>query len=285
MNRVWAQRRRQLVGNIERWDPIAFIVAAHGLGLAAAGETNAPVLIAVLSGSLAVTRFLVAWLSARNPRGTWRLVISGVSIVIAYVVIVADGGTESPFFFWVLLLLCWQVLIFNRSRFVLLGSLAVAAYLVTIVVAGEIGVTALARLFLLAAFVVALTVGRAIADQQAADLGRMDEMVGTVVADAPMALAIFDADRVTVLYANQAARDMGIDDIDAMGRLVLDEGSDSQRLTTLAGQIMGAGFESAPSRPYRPIGKTTPEFRIGFHARRGMGRAPTVMVYGMTMGT
>lgn len=260
---------------------MALIIAAHGLGLALAGETEAPVLIALLVGSLAVARVAVVWLAPQTT-GFWRLAISGVSVVVAYAVIVADGGTESPFFFWILLLLAWQVLIFNRSRFILLGGLTVAAYLMTIVLTGELTATSMARLGLLAAFVIALTIGRAVQDHQISDLARLDEMVSTVVADTPMAVAIFDSDRDTVLYANQAAHDMGISDLDSMGLLVLTEQSNSPRLTTLAAQVMGAGFESSPPRSYRPIGKTIPEYRIGFHARRATG-APMIMVYGVTM--
>ena len=278
---VRAGGRRKLIGTIDRWDPVALIIAAHGLGLALAGETEAPVLIALLVGSLAVARVVVVWLAPQTTR-IWRLAISGVSIVVAYAVIVADGGTESPFFFWILLMLAWQVLIYNRSRFILLGGFTVTAYLITIVLTGELTVTSMARLGLLAAFVVALAVGRAVQDHQISDLARLDEMVSTVVADTPMAVAIFDSDRDTLLYANQAAHTMGISDLDSMGLLVLTEQTGSPRLTTLAAQVMGAGFENSSPRSYRPIGKTIPEFRIGFHARRTTG-APTIMVYGVTM--
>lgn len=279
--RVRPGGRRRLIGTIDRWDPVALIIAAHGMGLALAGETESPVLIALLVGSLAIARVVVVWLAPQTT-GIWRLAISGVSIVVAYVVIVADGGTESPFFFWILLLLAWQVLIYNRSRFILLGGFTVVAYLVTVLLTGELTVTSMARLGLLAAFVVALAIGRALQDHQISDLARLDEMVSTVVADTPMAVAIFDSDRDTLLYANQAANDMGISDLDSMGLLVLTEQSNSPRLTTLAAQVMGAGFESSPPRSYRPIGKTIPEYRIGFHARRGAG-SPMIMVYGVTM--
>ncbi len=278
-----AENRRRLVGDIDRWDPIAFIIVAHGLGLALAGETDSPVLIAILAGSLAVVRVVGVWLAPARTPGTARLAISTLSIAVAYAVIVADGGTESPFFFWILLLLAWQVLIFDRSRFLLLGGFAVAAYVVAITVTSEMGVTAMARLGLLLAFVFALAVGRTVHDLQVSELVRLDEMVGTVVADAPMALAIFDSDRDTVLYANQAAREMGIADLDSMGLLVLEDAAPTQQVTTLAGQVMGTGFRNSPPREYRSIGKTAPEYRIGFHARRARGAAPMVMVYGMRL--
>lgn len=280
LNRAKADSRTQLIGNIDRWDPIAFIIAAHGLGLAIAGETESPVLIAVLAGSLAMGRLAVVWTSPANPSGTGRLAMSAASVLVTYVVIVLDGGTESPFFFWVLLLLGWQALIFDRSRLLLLGGLNLGAYLTTIAVTGEWGVTSLARMALLVAFVFALWVGRTVQDQQASDIARLDEMVGTVVSDAPMAVSIFDADRDTVLYANQAAREMGINDIDSMARLVLDNGN-APHLTTLAAQVVGSGFESAPLRTYRPIGQTEGGYQIGYHARRGTAGRSLVVVYGM----
>lgn len=89
---------------IRRWDPLAFILMSHGLAMAAAGETQSPVAVAVLSAVLAVARLGLGWWLGRGDITRVQFARSLVSMALAYGVVLVDGGVESPFFFWVLLI-------------------------------------------------------------------------------------------------------------------------------------------------------------------------------------
>lgn len=268
---------------LRRWDPLAFIFFAHGVGLAVAGDTQDPLLVSLLSGGLALTRLGVTWLLPHGTERTPKFITSLVSTGLAFAVVLADGGTESPFFFWVLLLLGWQVLIFDQRRFRTLGIFTVAAYLVVIGFTSEYTAAAGFRLGLLAAFIVTLALGRWILDRREAEVARLDDVVKAIIDDAPMAMAVLDADRDTLLYANGAARDMGIASRDSMAHLLLDDAANPQRITTLAELVVGSSFRPFPVRTYRHIGSPRAQYRIGFHPRRIGQAQPLVLIYGFSI--
>ena len=101
-----------------------------------------------------------------------------------------------------------------------------------------------------------------------------------LIDEAPVALAVLDADRDSLLYANDAARQIGITSLDEMARLVLDEDFPLRRVTTLADLVVGAPFQPSPMRLYRAISSRTDEYRIGFAPRKADSAAPVVGVYG-----
>lgn len=273
--------RRGILAQIDRWDPIAFIFLAHGLGLALAGATERPLLISILTGGLALIRLTAAWLSSRP---SIRLAAAGASVLLAYAVIVADGGLESPFFFWILVLLGWQAVSYRRDDFIRLGGLAVLAYLPTLAVTRDLTVASLARLGLLAAFIFSLAVGRTMLDRQESEVRRLDDVVSTLIQDAGMAVAVLDADRETVLYANSAAREMGLTSREAMARLILDDPSRLPQVTTLIDLLDSAGSLPSPLHRFRSIGSDGTGFSIGYHPRR-LEDGPVVLVYGAETGT
>jgi PAS domain-containing protein len=268
----------QILSRIDRWDPPAFIFLLHGLALVLLDRTDAPLWISLLAGAMAVVRLTAAWFSTR---GMVRFVAAIASTLIAYAVVIADGGLESPFFFWILILLGWQAVTFNRRQIVWLGGASVAGYIATLLVTGDSTPESLARLGLLIAFIFALVVGRTILDRQEAQVRRLDDMVTTLIEDATMAVAVLDADRESVLYANPAAHRMGLTTHDSMARLILDDTRHLQKVTTLADLIVGAGYQSAPMRAFRPIGSPTSEYQIGYHPRREEGVSPVMLVYGV----
>lgn len=269
---------------LRRWDPLAFIFFAHGVGLAVAGETQDAVLVSLLSGALALIRLGVTWLLPHGTERTAKFITSVVSTALAYAVILADGGTESPFFFWILLLLGWQVLIFDQQRFRWLGIFTLASYLVVVVLTSEYTTAAaIFRLGLLVAFIVTLALGRWILDRREAEVARLDDVVKAIIDDAPMAMAVLDADRDTLLYANSAAVDMGIASRDSMAHLLLDDPGNPQRITTLADLVVGSSFEQSPVRTYRHIGSSRAQYRIGYHPRRVGQARPLVLVYGFSI--
>ena len=278
-NSEQSRRLRQL----RRWDPLAFIFLAHGVGLALVGETSAPLQVSLLSGAVALVRLAAAWLVP--PRFSDRAgFLSGiVSTILAFGVVLADGGTESPFFFWILLLLGWQVLSFDQGRFRQVAAVTVVAYVVVVLVTSEYAAAVLFRFGLLLAFIVTLALGRWFLDRREAQVARLDDVVRAIIDDAPMAMAVLDADRDTLLYANGAAHSIGIVSRDSMAHLLLDDPGRPERITTLAELVVGAGFQQSPLRMYRHIGSSRAEYRIGFHPRRVGQARPLVLVYGVSV--
>lgn len=280
-HRMVALPRSSRFRQLQRWDPLAFIFLAHGVGLSLAGETGNPVAVSLLSGGLAVGRLALAWLLPRGTEPTARFVIALLSAALTYTVVLVDGGTESPFFFWVLLLLGWQALVLDQKIFRRIGVVNVAAYLLVVAIVSDLTAAAIFRFGLLVAFILTLALGREVLDRREEEVARLDDVVRGIIDDAPMAMAVLDADRDTLLYANTAAHGMGIDSRDAMAHLLLDDPARPQRITTLADLVVGSGFHQSPLRTYRHIGSARPQYRIGFHPRRVGQARPVVLVYGL----
>lgn len=264
---------------IRRWDPLAWILLSHGVAMSLAGETASPLLVSTLSVALAVSRLALGWWG-RHDVTRIQFARSLVSIVLAYAVLVVDGGVESPFFFWVLLILGWQVLDLPQRLFRYLGFTAIAAYLIVVLITVELTAPALFRASLLAAFVFVLSLGRWMLDIREAEVARLDEVVKGIMNDAPLAVAVFDHDRETLLYANAAAHSIGIASLDDMAHLLLEEENRTGPVTTLADLVMGAGFRRSTVRAYRHIREGS-TYRIGYHPRMVDGAPPIVVVYGL----
>src|SRR5690554_3906681 len=126
------RRHFRTLAAIQRWDPLAFILLSHGVAMALAGETQAPLAVSLLSGVLAVARLGLGGLG-RQDITRIQFARSLVSVVVSYAVVVVDGGVESPFFFWVLLILGWQVLDLPQRQFRILGYAALFGYLAVLV--------------------------------------------------------------------------------------------------------------------------------------------------------
>ncbi|HEX7098317.1 MAG TPA: hypothetical protein VF377_03690 [Acidimicrobiia bacterium] len=276
------RRHFRTLAAIQRWDPLAFILLSHGVAMALAGETQAPLAVSLLSGVLAVARLGLGGLG-RQDITRIQFARSLVSVVVSYAVVVVDGGVESPFFFWVLLILGWQVLDLPQRQFRILGYAALFGYLAVLVITGELTTPTLFRAALLAAFVFVLSLGRWMLDLREAEVARLDEVVKGIMNDAPLAVAVFDHDRETLLYANAAAHAMGIASLDTMAHLLLEEENRSGPVTTLADLVMGAGFRRSSVRSYRHLREGS-TYRIGFHPRMVDGAPPIVVVYGLLDG-
>lgn len=277
--RPGAYHHSRTFGRLDRWDPLSFIFLAHALLMAAFGQTRNDSWIVLLAGVNAVVRLGIGWLTPREFQPRMRLLRSVLSLALAYGVVVADGGVESPFFFWILLLLGWKALVLDQRMYRVIAVLTLIGYVAVLILTADGSAAALLRLGLLAAFTVVLALGRRILEARESEVARLDDMVRVLIDEAPMAISVLDADRDRVLYANAAAIDMGIASRDDMARLLLTEGSDQRRVITLAELVVGSGFVHSPPRPFRDIASPNPQYRIGFHPRRGDG-APSVLIYG-----
>jgi len=249
--------------------------------MAAAGETAAPLAISLLTGALALVRLAMGWLMRATPATL--LTRAVLSFILVLTVVVLDGGTDSPFFFWVVLLLVWQGLTIDRQSLRTVGIVAFLGCLAAVAISGEFNAAALFRCGLLAALIVVILLGRWTLEKREADVTRLDDVLQGLVEEVPVALAVLDADRDTLLYANESARRMGITSRDEMARLVLYDPR-PQRVRTLAELVVGAPFQPSPMRLYRSIGNPAAEYQIGFEPRRADTAAPVVMIYALPAG-
>lgn len=276
--------RDSFAGRMDRYDPVAIILALHASGLLIAGALAHPFAIAILTGLLVVARWVLRSVGRRAPgagvRRLYLLTTSILSTIVVGSVVIADGGTESPLFFWMLIVLAWQALLFERRDLLLLGAVAAATYVVVIIAANDVSATSIARFALLLAFMLVLYSGRTILDDYRIRMRRMDAMIATLVQDLPMAVAVFDSDRETVLYANTAAEGMGLDDRDAMARLVPTDPSLRRGVGTLGESIHFRAWEPLPPRTYQPLGETDRIYRVGARPERLEDGAAILVVYG-----
>lgn len=263
---------------------MAIILALHAAGLLLAGTLVRPVAIAILTALLVVARWLLRSVGRRRrqpeARRFYLLATSALSIIVVGAVVVADGGTESPLFFWMLIVLAWQALLFERRDLILLDGVAAATYLGVIFAAADVSATSVARFALLLAFMLVLYSGRTVLDGYRTRVRRMDAVIATLVHDLPMAVAVFDSDRETVLYANTAAEGMGLDDRAAMARLVPTDPSLRRGAGTLGESIHFRAWEALPPRTYQRLGEPDRLFRVGVRPERLEDGAAILVVYG-----
>jgi hypothetical protein len=270
------------IRRIERLDPVSLVFAAHAIALALTGNVLRPVLVISLVAAMVVLRFALREISVARHDGQGIYVLrSVISIVIVAAVIAADGGTESPFFFWLLLILTWQALRFRQGDFRILLLVGLAAYIVTVLAAGDITATSIARFGLFVSFALVLSLGRFLLEQYESEIHRLDSMVRSVIDEAPLAVAIYDSDRDTLMFANGTAEKLGLATHDGLARIVpVADVSGGAPIVTLASMIEEAGWEPYGPADFKPIGDPQRIMRIGFHVRRLEAGRPIVFVYG-----
>lgn len=271
--------KSRTIRRIERFDPMTAIFVVHGAALLLSGSVEHPVLVASLVLALASVRLGLGWMDRRGLSATQQLIRTVLSVVLVAAVVVADGGTESPFFFWMILLLSWQALIFGRRRFVGLGVLMGVAYM-GVVVLTDFTAASAARFGLFLALFAVLLAGRVVLESHEVEIRRLDGIVGVLVEDAPIGLVVFDSDRDTVLYANDAARAIGFDSHEGMARLLPVRSHPGEGIKTLAGMVMDSGFSRSVPQAFHRIGEPERPFWIGFHPHRMPDAGSVVFVYG-----
>lgn len=187
------------------------ILTAHGLVLFFLDEVVNPPLALVLILALAVWRLsnrLLARSDRAISRTTMILSAEGGSLVLAAGLVAADGGTESPFFFWPLILLAWSALIFTRNRLAVMVGITVASYMGVVVLASDITATSMARLGLLLAFAGVVMVARSRNDDHRASAERSESLLRDAIGVTPAGLMVLAAADYQPVYINQAAHEM-----------------------------------------------------------------------------
>jgi hypothetical protein len=266
----------------EKYDFLSIAFALHAMAIILAENGDEPVLIAGLVLILLVTRLVLGFLAQKLSRRHPFLLVRGVvTLVLSGAIMLADGGTESRFFLWLILLLAWQAVISPLADFRLLAGSAAVVYIV-VAFASPVAIsgTVVARFGLLAAFVVVSSTGRVLLEGYEARIRRLEHTVSAVLSISEMGVVVYDSDRQTPLFANEAARAMGLASHAGMARLIPDGPADSIKINTLASLVEDAGWLPYEPRLFRVIGDPNRLLRVGLHALRLEDAEPVVLVYG-----
>jgi len=247
--------------SIERWDPVGIILTVHGLVLFLLDEVADPSLTIVLVVALAVWRLsnrLVARTDLGVSHTSMILSAEGGSLVLAAALVAADGGTESPFFFWPLILLAWCALIFTRGQLAVMVGITVVSYIGVVVVASDVTATSMARLGLLLAFAGVLIVARSRIDYHRASAEHSERLLRDAIGVTPAGLVVVSATDYQPVYTNHAAHEMrllrGLEDSSPrIGRLreIVDEALATGM--TIGPELLNARDEETPARHLRVV--------------------------------
>ena len=266
----------------EKYDLVSIALGLHAMAILLAEGASEPVLIAVLVLAMLMSRLIFGYLANKLSRRHPLLLIRGiVTLLLTGAVMVADGGTESRFFLWLVLVLAWQAVVSPLRDFRILAAVAAAVYVVVAFASpGNIDGTAIARFGLLAAFMIVLSTGRVLLEGYEARIRRLEHTVAAVLSISEMGIVVYDSDRQTPLFTNDAAISMGLASHDGMARLIPDGSTVHHKIDTLASLVEGAGWLPYEPRLFRVIGDPNRILRIGLHALRLEDAEPVVLVYG-----
>ena len=273
--------KRLTIDRLERFDPVSIVFALHMIVLLVTGSTLRPLPIALMTLSLVTVRLILGlWMQRRTSRAWWKGMRSVFTFLLIGGVIVADGGTESPFFFWLLLLLTWETVTASTKDFRNGVVVATGVYVTVALLAGDVTATSVARFGLFVAFIFVLAAGRMILGAYESRIRRYELMLNSLLSIATMGVVLYDADRQTPLFANDAARAIGLADYTGMARLIPDAAAHSVKIDTLASLVEGAGWLPYAPRLFRVIGDPDRRFWVGLQALRVENAAPVILVYG-----
>jgi hypothetical protein len=266
----------------EKYDLVSIALGLHAMAILLAEGASEPVLIAVLVLAMLIGRLALGYLANKFSRRHPLLLIRGiVTLLLTGAVMVADGGTESRFFLWLVLVLAWQAVISPLADFRILAAVAAVVYVVVALASpGNINGTAIARFGLLAAFMIVLSTGRVLLEGYESRIRRLEHTVAAVLSISEMGIVVYDSDRQTPLFTNDAAISMGLASHDGMARLIPDGSTVQHKIDTLASLVEGAGWLPYEPRLFRVIGDPNRILRIGLHALRLEDAEPVVLVYG-----
>ena len=190
------------------------MVLAHAVTLWLLDGPGFPAAVLVVVLVLAAGGAWITGLARRRdttPCGELLLTVRGVaSIVLAYLVVFFDGGTESPFFFWPVLILAWEALTQPVGRFRWLLVATLASHLGVVAALGEVTPASVTRIGLLTAFWGALGLGRRYLIAQHAQATRLGDLVRTAFAALPIGIIVALPDPPATIYVNPAAEALGI---------------------------------------------------------------------------
>lgn len=203
-----------LVERVARFDLVTVVLVVHGTVLLAGGQVLNRAWVTVGVVALGGWRLGLGLYESRSSIPAPVQFAKEVgSLLLAAILLAADGGTESPFFFWPVILLASQALIHSVSHFEALVAVALAAYVTVLIAVPDVTASSVGRLGLLGAFCVVLAVGRERVERHRAEASRMGQLLQEAFGAAPIALAVTFDDPPRVVFANHMAEAIGIADL------------------------------------------------------------------------
>jgi hypothetical protein len=273
--------KRQALGRLRQFDPVSVVFTLHMTGLLLTHSVRRPLPIALMTLALVTLRFS---LDVLNNRRVISVPLRRVRTVITFLliggVIIADGGTESPFFFWLLLLIAWEAVTASIDEFRTAVAVAGAVYVSVVLVSGDLTATSVARFGLFVIFILVMTAGRLLLRAYESRIRRLEQMVTSVLFVATQGVVLYDSDRQTPLFANEAAEELGLATYREMARLIPDDATHSGKIESLASLVEDAGWLPYEPRFFHTLADPTHKLRIGVHAVRVEDAAPVIVVYG-----
>jgi len=248
-----------------RFDPVGWVVAAHALSLAAVSTVASPV--GVVSAALALPIWRTGLRSmlprvAVGRREGLLLVRGAGSLILAGWMVGLDGGTESPLFFSMLMVVVWEAVTGPTRRFLRLAVVAVAVYLVVIVEALDVTAASVIRLGVFGGFLGLLLWGRGLSEHWQRESERAKALAAGITEGSPIGLAVYDPDTVRCLFANAIAQTFGLDDPEGASLIRVESSPESQLVDDLA--FVARSHHSQPPMLYAMVRADNPVFfRIG----------------------
>lgn len=273
----------------ERWlrdsDPVGWAVAAHVVVLVLTSERQDPTAILVLSGGLLAYRWVMKLVIGRDDEG--RALDSSArslgSLVLVGTMVGFDGGTDSPVFFSMLIVIAWEIIVSPFRRFATLGVASLLVYLGVVLLVPDINPVSLVRMGVLAGFLILLGWARGISEYWQRESLRAKALAAEIAEGSPIGFAYYDAESDECLYMNPAGKDLGLTVREGMA-LVRSGGEDEETFKDARLRVAATG-EPDPPTIYETIYETTDDdirtgfIRLGISVRQSPGMPGMLMVH------
>ncbi|HSJ28115.1 MAG TPA: HAMP domain-containing sensor histidine kinase [Acidimicrobiia bacterium] len=262
-----------------RLDLVGPVVALHVLVLTLVGVVDSPVPALVGAGVLLAWRLgmqTVAEQARHDRRGRLFFARALVSLVIVGAIVVVDGGTESPLFFSMLIVVVWEAVMSSLGRLWWLALTSIMVYVGTVLVAQDLTATSVARMVVFVMFVGILSWARVQSARWEEELDRTRQLVAGFAEDAPIGFAVYEPDSLRCLFANRMARRFRLESPSRVTLARQGGSGDSQFLRHLQA-VSASGLRQGPSI-YTTTGPgPTMSLRIG--AKAFGDDRPLLLVY------
>lgn len=209
-SRLLGDRLRRL----GRLDPVGPVVAGHGLLLAALDAVERAGAVLALAAAVFVWRGVLTFVANRANRTVRHRAMFARevgSLVLVGLMMGLDGGTDSPIFFSMLIVLVWAVATGPLTMFASIGAASLVVYLAVILLVPDLSVASLGRFGVFVFFVGLLAWARTLSDFWERDSRRSRELAAEILTRLPTGFILFDSVDLTCLFANPAASDLGLD--------------------------------------------------------------------------
>lgn len=253
-----------------RLDPVGWLVAFHALALTVFSTVVNPVGVLAAAAALpwwrTLTRVVASRAEGRRREVLW-LVRGGGSVLLAGMVVALDGGTESPLFFSMLVVLTWEAVISPVRRFLWLAGVGLVVYLAVILEVPNVTAASLIRFGVFTGFLGLLGWARGLAEHWERESERAQSLALGITEGSPVGLAVFDPQTGRFVFTNPAAVEFGLADPASEGFLQVG-GETETKLSDVLERVTKAGDREPPVLYVTRVGNKERYLRIGVSPRR-----------------